>query len=134
LDVFEPLRFDLDTDAEDVEEIKGALFDELLPREIKLTIFLWVVWVHERDHERLVNAGPDGVAVKTKSGSVKWSAHKAGTGRNKWVGRDRGLRELIKLGRVSSNSLLCRRQSLIGLAGVPSLAGLGLRWSTLAST
>ena len=134
LDVFEPLRLDLDTDAEDVEEIKGALFDELLPREIKLTIFLWVVWVHERDHERLVNAGPDGVAAKTKSGSVKWSAHKAGTGRNKWVGRDRGLRELIKLGRVSSNSLLRRRQSLIGLAGVQSLAGLVLRWSTLAST
>ena len=105
--MFEPLRFDLDSGAEDGEgggEMMRALFDELLPREVKLTIFAWVVWVHERDHERLVDAGPDGVAAKTKSGSIKWSAHKAGMGRNKWVGRDRGLRELIRLGRVSSGS------------------------------
>ena len=106
-DVFEPLRFDLDSSAEDgedsgEEEKKGSFFDELLPREVKLTIFAWVVWVHERDHERLVNAGPDGVPAKAKTGSVKWSAHKAAVGRNKWVGRDRGLRELIKFGRVSS--------------------------------
>ena len=112
LDVFEPLRFDLDSGAESEDsrgeekgEKKGALFDELLPREIKLTIFAWVVWVHELDHERLVDAGPDGVTAKTKSGSIKWSAHKAGMARNKWVGRDRGIRELIKLGRVSSRSL-----------------------------
>lgn len=98
LDVFEPLRFDLDNSA---EGSKKALFDELLPREVKLTIFAWVVWIHEMDHERLVNAGPDGVTAKTRSGSVKWTAHKAGLGRNKWVGRDRGIRELIKLGRVS---------------------------------
>lgn len=108
LDVFEPLRFDLD-DASEVgedsgveeEEERGSLFDELLPREVKLAIFAWVVRVHEQDHERLVNAGPDGVIAKTKSGSVKWTAHKAGTGRNKWVGRDRGIRELVKFGRVS---------------------------------
>ena len=99
LDVFEPLRFDLDDGIEEVQ--KEALFDELLPREIKLTIFAWIVWIHEMDHERLINAGPGGVAAKAKSGSVKWTAHKAGTGRNRWVGRDRGIRELIKLGRVS---------------------------------
>lgn len=104
--MFEPLRFDLDSSAEGTEgsgeeERKEALFDELLPREVKLTIFAWVVWIHERDHERLVNAGPDGTVAKTKSGSVKWTAHKAGMARNKWVGRDRGIRELVKLGRVS---------------------------------
>ncbi|KAF9650345.1 hypothetical protein BDM02DRAFT_3072826, partial [Thelephora ganbajun] len=106
LDVFEPLRFDLDSDAEGAEDSsegkeKGALFDGLLPREVKLTIFAWVVWVHEIAHERLINASPDCVIAKTKSGSVRWTAHKAGLGRNKWVGRDRGIRELIKLGRVS---------------------------------
>ena len=106
--MFEPLRFDLDNSAEDgeaggvKEERKRPLFDELLPREVKLTILAWVVRVQETDHQRLVNAGPDGVSAKTKSGSVKWTAHKAGLGRNKWVGRDRGIRELIKLGRVSS--------------------------------
>jgi hypothetical protein len=109
-DVFEPLRFDLDSGAEDgeasdiEEERKGALFDELLPREVKLTIFAWVVRVHEMDHERLVNAGSDGVTAKTKSGSVKWTAHKAGLGRNKWVGKDRGIRELVNLGKVSPSS------------------------------
>jgi len=109
LDVFEPLRFDLDTGAEcsgEQEEREKALFDELLPREVKLTIFAWVVWIHELDHERLVNASPGDVTAKTRSGSVKWTAHKAGMGRNKWVGRDRGIRELIKLGRVSSSSHL----------------------------
>ena len=114
--MFEPLRFDSDSNAEDREEEwkkKGALFDDLLPREVKLTIFTWVVWVHERDHERLVNAGPNGVSAKTKSGSVKWSAHKAGMGRNKWVGTDRGLRELIKLSRVSLISLSYQRHSFI---------------------
>jgi F-box/leucine-rich repeat protein 2/20 len=110
LDVFEPLRFDLDSgtegteDSGEKEERMKALFDELLPREVKLTIFSWVVWIHEIDHERLVNAGPDGVIARTRSGSAKWTAHKAGMGRNKWVGRDRGIRELVKLGRVSSSS------------------------------
>lgn len=107
--MFEPLRSDLDSGAEggegsgeEEEERKEALFDELLPREVKLTIFAWVVWIHEIDHESLVNAGPEGITTKTRSGSVKWTAQKAGMGRNKWVGRDRGVRELIKLGRVSS--------------------------------
>jgi len=130
LDVFEPLRFDLDSGAEggedSGEEEDVSLFDELLPREVKLTIFAWVVWAHERDHERLLNAGPDGVPAKTKTGSVKWSVHKAGMGRNKWVGRDRGLRELIKLGRVSWRPLRYLRWSLIELVGIQNLAGLGL--------
>ena len=140
-DVFEPLRFDLESGAEvgDAsgmeEEKKGSLFDELLPREIKLTILAWVVRVHEIDHERLVNAGPDGISAKTKSRSVKWTTHRAGMGRNKWVGRDRGIRELVKLGRVSSlSSLVCYRQSLIQLVGIKNLAKPSLRWSTLAST
>lgn len=98
--MFEPLRFNLDSSE---KERKKALFDELLPREVKLTIFAWIVWIREMDHERLVNAGPDGVSAKTKSGSVRWTAHKAGLGRNKWVGRDKGVRELIRLGRVSSD-------------------------------
>ena len=109
LDVFEPLRFDLDSGAEgggEQEEREKALFDELLPREVKLTILAWVVWIHEMDHKRLVNVSPDDVTAKTRSGSMKWTAHKAGMGRNKWVGRDRGIRELIKLGRVSSSSHL----------------------------
>jgi hypothetical protein len=68
LDVFEPLRFYLDRGVEGTEdsvekEQRKELFDEL-PREVELTIFAWVVWIHEIDHERLVNAGPDGVIAK----------------------------------------------------------------------
>jgi hypothetical protein len=66
--VFEPLRFYLDRGVEGTEdsvekEQRKELFDEL-PREVELTIFAWVVWIHEIDHERLVNAGPDGVIAK----------------------------------------------------------------------
>jgi len=134
LDVFEPLRLYPDSDAEggceEKEETKGSLFDELLPREVKLTILAWVVWVHERDHERLVNAGPNGVTAKTKSGSVKWTAHKAGLGRNKWVGRDRGIRELIKLGRVGwSSHPRCRRTNR--LSRYPRLGGT---WSLMVNS
>ena len=86
---------------EEEEVKKTSLFDELLPREVKLTIFAWLVWVHEMDHERLVTANLEDAIAKTKSGSIKWTAHKAGTARNKWVGKDRGIRELVKLGRVS---------------------------------
>jgi hypothetical protein len=68
LDVFEPLRFYLDRGVEGTEdsvekEQRKELFDEL-PREVELTIFAWVVWIHELDHERLVNAGPEGVIAK----------------------------------------------------------------------
>ena len=86
------------------KEREKVLFGKLLPREVKLTIFAWVVWIHEMDHERLINASPDDVTAKTRSGSVKWTTHKAGIGRNKWVGRDRGIWELIKLRRVSLSS------------------------------
>ncbi|EGO31074.1 hypothetical protein SERLADRAFT_345287 [Serpula lacrymans var. lacrymans S7.9] len=63
-------------------------FDETLPRELKLHILSFVVSLYHEDHER-----------KKSTGS--WTANKASSSKNKWVGRDRGMRELVKLSRVS---------------------------------
>lgn len=66
------------------------LFDGMLPREIRLRIFGFLVKIHEEDHARKVNEG-------------RWTANKAS--KHKWVGRDRGVRELIRLRRVSMRSI-----------------------------
>ena len=62
------------------------LFDGILPREIRLRIFGFLVKVYEEDHARKISEG-------------RWTSNKAS--KNKWVGRDRGIRELIRLRRVS---------------------------------
>ena len=62
------------------------LFDGILPREIRLRIFGFLVKTYEEDHARKVYEG-------------RWTANKAS--KHKWVGRDRGIRELIRLRRVS---------------------------------
>jgi F-box and leucine-rich repeat protein 2/20 len=62
------------------------LFDGILPREIRLRIFGFLVKIYEEDHARKISEG-------------RWTVNKAS--KNKWVGRDRGIRELIRLRRVS---------------------------------
>ncbi|KAG9222374.1 hypothetical protein CCMSSC00406_0002709 [Pleurotus cornucopiae] len=63
-------------------------FDEALPRELKLYIFQALVHLHEEDYSRAVRDGT-------------WSMMKASSSKGRWVGRDRGARELVKLSRVS---------------------------------
>ncbi|KAF8273034.1 hypothetical protein EI94DRAFT_1769601 [Lactarius quietus] len=65
--------------------IPPNLFDELLPRELRLRIFGVLVRIHEEDHERRVREG-------------RWTAIKAS--KHKWVGRNQGIRELLRLSRV----------------------------------
>lgn len=77
LNVFSPIRVEV-----------RDFFDEILPREIQLQIFSALLAVHEADFCRLV-AGDT------------WTALKASSTKNRWVGRHRGIRELIKMGRVS---------------------------------
>lgn len=67
------------------------LFDGILPREIRLRIFGFLVKIYEEDHARRISEG-------------RWTANKAS--KNKWVGRDRGIRELIRLRRVSMRFML----------------------------
>ncbi|KAG5219624.1 F-box/LRR-repeat protein [Salix suchowensis] len=66
----------------------GNYFDEALPRELKLCIFQALVHLHEEDYSRAVRDGT-------------WSMMKASSSKGRWVGRERGARELVKLSRVS---------------------------------
>ncbi|KAF8807936.1 RNI-like protein [Phlegmacium glaucopus] len=65
-------------------------FDFWLPRELRLHIFRVLIHVHERDYIRSVNSG-------------RLTAAKASSSRSRWVGRDKGIRELFKLSRVSKS-------------------------------
>jgi len=61
------------------------LFDGMLPRELRLRIFGFLLEIHEEDHARRVRQG-------------RWTATKAS--KHKWVGRDQGIRELMRSKRV----------------------------------
>ncbi|KAF7367256.1 hypothetical protein MSAN_00787500 [Mycena sanguinolenta] len=65
-------------------------FDDILPRELRVCIFLALIAVHEADQTR---AHRDG----------QWSVAKASSSKNKWVGRDKALRELVRFSRVSKS-------------------------------
>ncbi|KAH9932005.1 RNI-like protein [Epithele typhae] len=62
-------------------------FDEWLPRELRLRVLVAFVDLYDEEHAEMV-AG------------TKWSAGRAGQSRNRWVGREKGIRELLKLSRV----------------------------------
>ncbi|KDQ14521.1 hypothetical protein BOTBODRAFT_109910 [Botryobasidium botryosum FD-172 SS1] len=61
-------------------------FDNRLPRELKLGIFSTLVDSYEIEHARDIREG-------------RWTTARAG--KEKWVGRDAGLKELVKISRVS---------------------------------
>ncbi|KAL0951739.1 hypothetical protein HGRIS_008411 [Hohenbuehelia grisea] len=65
-------------------------FDECLPKELKLHIFRLLIAMHEEDHAR-------GVADKT------WTFARAASSKGRWVGREKGVRDLIKFSRVSKS-------------------------------
>lgn len=91
-----PRAFDVvSTDATDTfvpipVVVPPNLFDGMLPRELRLRIFGRLVGIHEEDHERRVREG-------------RWTAIKAS--KHKWVGRDQGIRELMRLSRVSTRAI-----------------------------
>lgn len=64
------------------------LFDEALPRELKLQVFSALISLHEDEFQLWKSSG-------------QWTASKASSSKYRWVGRDRGMRELVKLSRVS---------------------------------
>ena len=93
------------------------LFDGMLPRELRLRIFAFLVEIYEEDHARRVREG-------------RWTANKAS--KHKWVGRNQGVRELVRLTRVSIRSIPCsihgRRVPRSGLQG---LVDSYSRWTTV---
>lgn len=62
-------------------------FDDYLPHELKVHVLADLVALHTEEYEKRIAEG-------------KWTVHKAGSSRNQWVGRDRGIKELIRLSRV----------------------------------
>ncbi|PBL00675.1 RNI-like protein [Armillaria gallica] len=86
---------------------------EALPRELRLRVLLAFLDIHEEDHEKDLMQG-------------QWTVMKASSSKNKWVGRDRAMRELVKLSRVSkswqmllSDGQLWRRLDLRSFCNVP---------------
>lgn len=64
------------------------IFDEVLPRELKLQVFSALVALHEDEFQQWKQSG-------------QWTVLKASSPKYRWIGRDRGMRELVKLSRVS---------------------------------
>jgi F-box/leucine-rich repeat protein 2/20 len=62
-------------------------FDLVLPKELRLLILRALVDLHEDDHQRSVL-------------EPRFTVAKATSSRCRWVGRDKGIRELFKLSRV----------------------------------
>ncbi|KAF8963844.1 RNI-like protein [Flammula alnicola] len=63
-------------------------FDLILPKELRLHILRALVDLHEQDYSRSIREGRLTMARATSS-------------KGRWVGRDKGVRELFKLSRVS---------------------------------
>ncbi|PSS29659.1 hypothetical protein PHLCEN_2v2807 [Hermanssonia centrifuga] len=68
-------------------------FDEYLPHELKLQVLTALVDLHIIEHEKRLRDG-------------KWTVLKASSSKSKWVGKERGFRELFKLSRVGITSNL----------------------------
>ncbi|KAJ7654152.1 RNI-like protein [Mycena rosella] len=78
-DVFAPIRL-----------FVPNYFDDVLPQELRVHIMISLIAVHEADHARALRDG-------------QWTVAKASSSRNKWVGRDKALRELVRFSRVSKS-------------------------------
>lgn len=65
-------------------------FDEFLPQELRIQVLASLVALHEADHLRAIKEG-------------RWTVAKASSSRNKWVGKFKGIRELVSLSRVSKS-------------------------------
>lgn len=84
LDLVPPITVDI---FEPIPQPTPNYFDELLPAELRLRVFVSLVRTHEAEHQKCVADGT-------------WTLRKAASLKNRWVGRDRGIRELFKLSRV----------------------------------
>jgi len=84
-------------------------FDEVLPRELKLQVFSALVSLHEAEFQQWKQSG-------------QWTVLRASSSKYRWVGRDRGMRELVKLSRVSPISPVLRYIITRDVLGVKGMA------------
>lgn len=75
-DIFQPLSI-----------VTLNYFDLILPKELRLHILRALIESHEQDHQRSIREG-------------RLTAAKAASSKGRWVGKDKGMRELFKLSRV----------------------------------
>jgi F-box/leucine-rich repeat protein 2/20 len=78
---------------EPIPAVVRNYFEEF-PKELRLQVLSSLVTLHEAEYQRWVREG-------------QWTVLKASSRKNEWVGKDRGIRELIKFSRVSGRSPSC---------------------------
>lgn len=94
-------------------------FDEVLPEELRLQVLASLIDLHEAEFVRAVEDG-------------RWTMAKASSSKGRWIGRNKGVRELVRLSRVSTQLLkLSPPPNIYIYAGIQSLAETGLRWTAL---
>ncbi|KAJ7597327.1 RNI-like protein [Mycena floridula] len=69
---------------------KPAYFDDMLSKELQLQVMSALLDIHEAGHRKIQEQG-------------LWTLHKAVSSASKWVGRERGVCELLKLRAVSKS-------------------------------
>lgn len=72
-----------------VPEPPQDLFDSKLPRELRLDIFAILVLLYEAEGDAMIR-------------STDWTTSKASSKTHRWIGRNEGLVELVKISRVSN--------------------------------
>lgn len=73
-----------------IDNAHRSMFDTMLPRELKLSVLSAFVTLHEAEHEEQVRQG-------------SWTVVKAG--RQRYIGRDKGVKELLRLSLVRGVSI-----------------------------
>lgn len=88
---FSPFDLALSTHTAPIQPIPfvpRGLFGEMLPRELQLRVFAALLQLYEIEHLERIS-------------SSDWTCEKAGSRKYQWVGRSKGMRELVKFSRVS---------------------------------
>lgn len=80
--------------------VKVNYFDRVLPYELRLEVFRTLVQVHVADHEKLMSSNAWSVGVASGTASEAIVGNKAKSENPRWVGFERGVRDLVKIGRV----------------------------------
>lgn len=112
---FSPFDLALSTHTAPIQPIPfvpRGLFGEMLPRELQLRVFAALLQLYEIEHLERIS-------------SSDWTCEKAGSRKYQWVGRSKGMRELVKFSRVSSfhhylfhASRSAERETNVGIQGM----------------
>ncbi|KAF8323069.1 RNI-like protein [Clavulina sp. PMI_390] len=96
-------------------------FNEVLPIELRLEVFAWLVKLFVDELEGWKNAGKDEEGQGQNGYGWSWSAERAG--KMRWVGWEAGVRELVKISQVCKawQALVFDGQLWATLGGTPAL-------------